>query len=167
MKIKLGELKEGVNRFRFTIPCSQVGLPEEFFKGNLQADIRIDKGGDQLLVRISAETKGSFTCDRCLELFNRSIEGKIDIVFFPSPRDFDSPPNGEVRWSKPQTSEIDLGGDVREALMLALPSKHLCKEDCRGLCPQCGANLNRESCACRERPVDPRWKGLEELLQKD
>jgi len=47
---------------------------------------------------------------------------------------------------------------------LSIPMKLLCREDCQGICPGCGANLNQEACRCGEKPGDPRWEKLRELL---
>ena len=59
--------------------------------------------------------------------------------------------------------KIDLGEVVREQLYLALPMKPLCQEDCKGLCPVCGVNRNRETCSCQQEWVDPRMAALAEL----
>ena len=56
---------------------------------------------------------------------------------------------------------------VREAVILELPMRFLCSEDCKGLCPLCGANLNRGPCACGDREQDPRWEPLKKLLNND
>jgi uncharacterized protein len=61
---------------------------------------------------------------------------------------------------------VDLGPMIREAVVLELPLAPLCREDCRGLCVQCGQDLNEALCAC-EAPVDPRWASLEALRQPD
>ncbi len=60
---------------------------------------------------------------------------------------------------------IDLGPAVREELILAVPGYSVCGEDCRGLCPQCGADRNTRPCECRP-PVDERWAVLEALKTK-
>ncbi|MRR10305.1 DUF177 domain-containing protein, partial [bacterium] len=59
--------------------------------------------------------------------------------------------------------EIDLWPELREAVLLALPLKPLCREDCRGICPACGRDLNEGSCGCREDRGDHRWDKLREL----
>lgn len=61
---------------------------------------------------------------------------------------------------------IDISNDVREYAMLAIPMKNLCKEDCKGLCPRCGKDLNTEQCSCETEKVDPRWLALKELLKQ-
>ena len=59
-----------------------------------------------------------------------------------------------------KTGEVDLTEPLREAVMIALPQKRVCRDDCHGLCPQCGIDLNQESCRCEDESVDPRWDGL-------
>lgn len=63
--------------------------------------------------------------------------------------------------------EIDITALVQEQLTLALPMRPLCKEDCKGLCPKCGANLNMGDCGCRKGPVDLRFAALKNLKIKD
>jgi len=58
---------------------------------------------------------------------------------------------------------VDLDELVREQILLALPSRRLCREECKGLCPTCGADLNAGRCACEQREVDPRWSALADL----
>ena len=60
--------------------------------------------------------------------------------------------------------EIELFPYVEQAIFLALPMKTLCKEDCNGLCPRCGTNLNEKECSCEKSPIDPRLAVLADLL---
>lgn len=62
--------------------------------------------------------------------------------------------------------EIDLENEVRELLILNLPIKPLCREECKGICPGCGKNRNAEECSCTPVPNDPRWEKLREILKK-
>jgi len=55
---------------------------------------------------------------------------------------------------------------VREQVFLSLPARSLCGEDCKGLCPRCGKNLNSESCNCDAAPADPRWSALSDLASR-
>ena len=65
-----------------------------------------------------------------------------------------------------ENGEVDVGDLAYTAFLLAMDTKHLCSEDCKGLCPGCGVNLNREPCRCKKQ-VDPRWAALEQLLDKN
>lgn len=61
---------------------------------------------------------------------------------------------------------LDLGPAIRDAVILSLPLAPLCDEDCKGLCAQCGADLNEASCTCKA-PIDPRWATLDLLRSQD
>ncbi|MFN3694656.1 MAG: YceD family protein, partial [Ignavibacterium sp.] len=65
-----------------------------------------------------------------------------------------------ITYIKRETDKIDFDNDVREFAILAIPMKKLCKEDCKGLCPRCGADLNFEQCTCPKEEIDPRWEKL-------
>jgi len=61
---------------------------------------------------------------------------------------------------------VSFAASVRESLILAVPMKPLCEDDCQGLCQRCGTNLNRASCECPTEPVDPRWNDLKILSEE-
>jgi len=125
------------------------------------------------------------TCSRCLEPFAVPVDAEVDTRFVP-PADFARvtaetaaaaghdagglapDAGGEVLAVAEYRDEaIDLGEVVREQLYLALPMKPLCRPDCQGLCPVCGANRNRESCACRQEWEDPRMAALAEWKSRN
>lgn len=87
-------------------------------------------GGVLVEGRVSARVQGE--CGRCLTSVVQKIECPSLALFFENPRE----------------EELDVTGDVREELLLQLPMALLCSEDCRGLCPECGANLNDGDCSC-------------------
>ena len=101
-------------------------------------------------------------CDRCASEFHRKVEFPIDVVLVTK---LESEEN-EDEWVFPlEGDSADLDDIVRTVFVLNLDSKLLCKEDCKGLCPQCGKNLNDGPCNCRKE-LDPRFAALEQLLEK-
>jgi uncharacterized protein len=78
-------------------------------------------------------------------------------------RDSDDP---DYRIVSPSDVEIDFTADIRDAIILAIPIKILCREDCKGLCPQCGQNLNSETCNCVVKKVNPQWAALSTLKKR-
>lgn len=66
----------------------------------------------------------------------------------------------DFQYLPPDVNIIDLGEDVRQYVILSLPLKMLCKEECAGLCPVCGGNRNRVRCTCTVEETDPRWATL-------
>ncbi len=101
-------------------------------------------------------------CDRCASEFHRKVEFPIDVVLVTK---LESEEN-EDEWVFPlEGDSADLDDIVRTVFVLNLDSKLLCKEDCKGLCPQCGKNLNDGPCICRKE-LDPRFAALKQLLEK-
>jgi uncharacterized protein len=73
----------------------------------------------------------------------------------------------EVVFLHPDTDKIDLDKDIRDYAILAVPMKKLCSENCKGLCPKCGKNLNDDLCDCIEEIIDPRWEVIQKLKTKN
>ena len=117
---------------------------------------RMTGGGFSLRLRFAATLSGP--CMRCLQPAAPSFE--VDS------REVDAPGGGE-EMSSPYVSgeELDLQAWARDALALVLPAQILCREDCAGLCPQCGKDLNAEPHE-HEKAPDPRWAKLRGLFEE-
>jgi len=101
-------------------------------------------------------------CDRCLTRVGREIRADLDVrvvVADEGARKPEPSPEGVVHVASDATV-LDLTDSLRAAVLLEVPIKNVCREDCRGLCPVCGANRNEESCDCRPTANDPRWDAL-------
>ncbi len=158
------------------------------------ADIEVEAinvGGGVILVRGRAKARLPVVCDRCLKPFTLPLEADFEEEYKRTLRpvedaggprgrdddDFESPEDegsGEKAgyWTGDGVvrtfsgSEIQIRPAVQEALTLALPMKVLCREDCKGLCPQCGKDLNLGPCRCQPADGDLRMAPLAELLKK-
>jgi uncharacterized protein len=117
-------------------------------------------------IRLRGEIKASVSapCDRCLN--EVTIRAEIPFDLFYAPADGARDQGGErelferdLDFAVYENDLIDLDEMILEQLELSLPSRVLCREDCRGLCPQCGADLNIEQCQCKPQ-IDPRWRAL-------
>ena len=103
-------------------------------------------------------------CDRCAEEIEKEFLLKVKRILIESLENEDDYDNDEYVIVK--NKELDLDSLVSEEVMLELPSKLLCKEDCKGLCPKCGTNLNVKKCDCKS-DVDPRMEALLQLLDDE
>jgi uncharacterized protein len=108
-------------------------------------------------------------CSRCAEPFTFPVDVPFDLYYLPHA---DNTGEGEVEIEEDDLETafykddvIDLGQLMKEQFYLALPMKPLCAEDCRGLCPQCGANLNQLTCNCVSGWTDPRLDALRSLVK--
>ncbi|MSR64298.1 MAG: DUF177 domain-containing protein [Verrucomicrobiae bacterium] len=102
---------------------------------------------DALLVTGRVWTDGTVRCSRCLQPFSQRLE-VTDFAFH-----------------HPITSEdiVDLTPEIRESILLEIPQKPLCRADCKGLCPVCGIDRNKQSCKCARETKSLRWAGLDDL----
>ena len=120
--------------------------------------------GGTLSLDAKCQAKLRFFCDRCMEPFEKEVQFEIAERF----RKEDAFTDGieENPDILPLSgSMIDLSDLVYHNLFMNLPTKHLCREECKGLCPMCGMNLNHGVCSCDARPVDPRFEVLDSLLK--
>jgi uncharacterized protein len=106
-------------------------------------------------------------CSRCAEAFRLPVDSHFDLRYWPM-AEATTEADAEIREDDLETSyysddQIDLNELMREQFYLALPMKPLCREDCRGLCPQCGTDLNTGACACTPTWEDPRFAALKAL----
>jgi len=132
----------------------------------------IHKDQDRFRLVGTLATTLELRCSRCLEPFAWPVNAAYDLRYLPEgagvPDDEDTEDRelGEDDASATfyQDDGIDLGDLMREQFYLALPMKPLCREDCKGLCPQCGTNLNTDTCQCQIRWEDPRLAGLKALI---
>ena len=115
-----------------------------------------------LLLHYEASSVLHTRCDRCMKEFDQSKTTVGDYMLADEIQDEE---NDDIILL--ENDEFDLGDLVRTMFILDLDTKTLCSEDCKGLCPKCGADLNQGSCGCVIKTVDPRWAALAKLLEKD
>jgi uncharacterized protein len=106
-------------------------------------------------------------CARCLDPVKQDVKREFELLYRPlgvdAGRDEISVTDAEAEIGYYQGEGILLEDVLREQVLLALPMRITCREDCKGLCPQCGKNLNQERCSCNAPVEDPRWNALKEL----
>lgn len=100
-------------------------------------------------------------CRRCLKNVETPVEVELDLLFDPGVQKEEE--QGQVYALEAEAATLDLQPALREQLLLEVPPYPLCREDCKGLCPRCGADLNEETCDCVLEEPDPRWDALREL----
>jgi len=123
-------------------------------------------------IRLRAVWSGDFEilCARCVEPVAMSLSGEFDLIFRPEEADANpgeraiTPDETEIGYY--QESGLLLEDVVREQVLLSLPGRTLCKEDCKGLCSRCGQNLNLATCSCGEAPASPQWNALADLAAR-
>jgi DUF177 domain-containing protein len=130
--------------------------------------LEVEPDGVDVFVRGRLTATVPQTCGRCLEAFPAHLDAALDVRLVPKPSGADSVELGadDLDVDFYDNDELDVTRVVENEATLALPMKPLCREDCRGLCPACGANRNVAPCTCDPRPPDPRLAALRDLAAR-
>jgi uncharacterized protein len=128
----------------------------------LEVELTAREVGDGVLVRGSLRTPVRLSCRRCLEPVQHEVDEHVDLFFAPPMEGEDDEDDGEV-YPLPRGDGLDLTDAVREQVVLAAPEFALCREDCRGLCPTCGADLNQGACSCVPDAAPTPWDALKNV----
>jgi DUF177 domain-containing protein len=115
----------------------------------------LERIGEGVVVRGTVHAPWHAACSRCLQPVEGAIDVHVDELFESAPL------AGETY--QLDEDALDLLPLVRDVLLLELPTAPLCREDCAGICPQCGADWNATACECRTDEPDPRWAALRSL----
>lgn len=164
MLIDVFGLREGSNALRFEEAPDGLRLPERLTpQGPVRMEGSLFRNGEQLVVRAALYYELVAECNRCLEPVGQAMQIPLEVYYEISTSAATEPRDEEVTVISNNTQFIDLTEPAREAMLLAVPLKSLCRQDCRGLCPICGMNLNTGTCACKMDRPDPRWAPLQTL----
>jgi len=183
MRVNIDEIKEAGLRRSWDVDREALDRMVEGDRAGFRA--RAPAHVDALLekierrVRVEAHARAELTvpCGRCLAATPVDVPVDFELTLVPADEyrnagEERDPHQGEAGGSFAATAaeedfytgkEIDLDPILREQVVLALPGYPLCREECKGLCPVCGANLNERECGCERKVVDPRWAKLKDL----
>jgi uncharacterized protein len=172
MQLDLTRYHQGLNHFSRVLQPDDVGQEGEAYRiaEPVHVDMQIHKDKQRFRLVGTVRTRLELSCSRCLEPFSLPIDSSFDLRYLPveaagegsetdrevSEEDLDA--------SVYRDDQIDLNELLREQFYLTLPMKPLCREDCAGLCPQCGTNRNTGTCVCSPQWEDPRLAPLKRLI---
>ncbi len=131
---------------------------------------KIERSGTEVIIKGNIHGTIQQTCSRCLNEFKKEIDLDIFTTFHPVTelREEIYELHGEELEVDFYTGEeIDIDSLIEEEILLSLPMKPLCNEDCKGLCPVCGKDLNYDKCDCPQQNIDERFLKLKNLLLKE
>lgn len=163
MKVRLNSLSDGKQVIDAALDGDEIDLAGLDLCAPVAVTLTIDKGASEIKIDGQLETTARFECDRCLANFSFPIKGTFGLIASYSTADSEINDDDIVPLTA-TTNEIDLTGYVHDMLLLGVPMKLVCREDCRGLCPSCGVNLNETECRCAETAPDPRWEPLKKIV---
>ncbi|MCS7207077.1 MAG: DUF177 domain-containing protein [Dehalococcoidia bacterium] len=165
-------LKEPVGSARvYTLDEEQVRL-DDLLVAPFHSWVRFTRTEKGIWVQARVDTAVASTCSRCLAEFSQRLQFTFDEEFFPTVdvhtgARLPLPPPEQESFTIDAHHLLDLTEVMRQYALVSIPMKPLCRADCRGLCPTCGADLNSGPCTCPAPVSDPRWEALRRLLPPD
>lgn len=171
MQIKVASLDQIGSAISFDQVVAVSRFSQILSVGRDHSPVRVEgtvtKTKSGFMITVKAAMSLTLTCTRCLSPFRYEIETDYADEFVPiEPKKGESDDPFEDVLSVYQGEKIDITALVSELVLVAIPMKIICKQDCQGLCPQCGQNLNERSCSCIIDRPDPRLAKLADLLKK-
>jgi uncharacterized protein len=147
----------------------QINLDDENFRLKNDAEIIGKLEVLETKVNLSGKIKTELEteCSRCLSPINSTLDFSFKVGFVTEDvyqNELETELDDEdLELSIYDGEKIDLNELAQEQILLNLPTQVLCKNDCKGLCPKCGVNLNEKTCDCQTKEIDPRWANLKNL----
>lgn len=170
MIIQVDQITESPKKIRFAETIGELNSSDDLvrdfrFPEVVNVDVAYYRSGRELFFEgwVGGRIEGH--CSRCLKSYSFELENKFNFVLTPDPFSAKSKElnRDEMGLSFYASKEINLFPFIREQVLLALPTRPLCEEGCRGLCPGCGADLNEEPCLCAVSRDDQRTALLRTL----
>jgi uncharacterized protein len=172
--LDLSQMREARDRVDRTFdPTVLPAGQDDAFRVHAPVRLAFDilKDGQQFHLVGRVQSTLALSCGRCLDDIALPVDLPFDLLYLPHAHNAGE---GEVEVEDDDLTtafyrddQIDLGQLVAEQFYLAVPMKPLCRESCRGLCPECGTNLNTANCSCVREWTDPRLEALRALREKD
>jgi uncharacterized protein len=169
VRIELDKLEGQFAKFAHSYSAGELVLDDEHARLVEPAQVtgRINRSGHEVRLRGRIMARAEVDCDRCLRQVIVPVDAGFDVTYVPA-SDYVEQGVAELQEedlgvSVYEDEAIDIDELVREQVLLNIPARALCSEDCRGLCPVCGANRNETPCECESQKTDSRWGALKDI----
>ena len=148
----------------------EVDLPDTDFMGEMYTfktpiSVKGDvtNNGKSLILAVVCSGKMGTQCARCMKDITVDIDFPVEEHLVRSDGEFSE--DEDIITFDGHTVELD--GIIADNLIMNIEGRYLCKDDCKGLCPVCGQDLNEGECGCSREVIDPRWQGLADLMKNE
>ena len=148
------------SQLQLTIDESRCNLSQDLTVDFLRGNLTLTRTDQHILVEGTLKSALSAECVRCLDSFHLPLQVRIEELFALTA----APHVADPLYAVEPDGTIELTLPLREQVLLAQPIKPICQPDCKGLCNQCGKNLNEGPCECNDESIDPRLAALKALL---
>jgi len=163
MKVNIQKLSEGIHEISEEVSIENLGLPQTVKTlGNLKIKAFVDKVEDSFRVKLNVKADLIEQCDKCLTEFESQFDESSEQIYQVGKGEYE---DDDIEVLPDNTRELDLSNLINEVFLINRPIQKTCKEDCRGLCPDCGKNLNLTTCDCKSERIDPRLEKLKSHIK--
>jgi uncharacterized protein len=169
MRIELENLEGGKGDFAHVYNPDDLNTIDERVKLTAPATVngKLRLAGNEIFVNGHVDARAQVECDRCLKPIELPVNADFELEYITG-SEYESSEVAELTEAEMSVSvfdgdAIDVDEIVKEQILLAVPTRMLCREDCKGICPQCGTDRNMGECKCVTEDIDPRWAALKNL----
>jgi len=169
MRIELVNLERGQRDFLHVYQPAELGTVDERLTVIEPVAVKgkVRLAGAEVFVNGHIETRAEVECDRCLKKIELPVSADFDLQYITG-AEYESSAAAELTEDVMSVSvfdgeAIDVDEIVKEQILLAVPTRTLCRPDCKGICPDCGIDKNTGDCECGTEEIDPRWAALKNL----
>jgi uncharacterized protein len=169
MRIELENLEGSKGDFAHVYQPEELNPVDERVSLTAPAAVngKVRLSGNQVFVNGHVEARAQVECDRCLKPVELPVNADFTLEYI-SDSDYQTARAVELTEDEMSVSvfdgeAIDVDEIVKEQILLAVPTRMLCREDCKGICPECGTDRNTGECNCVTKEIDPRWAALKNL----
>lgn len=137
----------------------------------VHAKLSVSLAGDRVSVRGEMTAALSIVCCRCAHAYSSDLDKAFDLDYWPDPEVSRENEEIELEYGDLDVGfyrdgVLDLSAVISEQIVLEIPMKPVCRENCKGLCARCGADLNEDKCDCGPGPLDPRLEALRDIKKQ-
>ena len=169
MRIELENLEGGKGEFAHVYQPEDLNPVDERVNLTAPASVsgKVRLAGNEVFVNGHVEARATVECDRCLQPVEAAVNADFALEYITG-SEYESSGTAELTEAEMSVSVfdgdgIDVDEIVKEQIVLAVPTRMLCREDCKGICPECGTDRNTGDCNCATSDIDPRWAALKNL----
>ena len=169
MRIELENLEGGKGDFAHVYQPDELNPVDERVRLTAPAAVtgKVRLSGNEVFVSGHVDTQAQVECDRCLQPVEAPVSSDFALEYITG-SEYESSEVAELTEAEMSVSvfdgkAIDVDEIVKEQILLAVPTRMLCREDCKGICPECGIDRNTGECSCVANDIDPRWAALKNL----
>lgn len=170
MRIELENLEGGKGDFAHVYRPEDLNPVDERISLSGPATVggKVRHAGNEVFVNGHVETRAQVECDRCLQPVEIPVNTDFALEYVTG-SEYEAARAVELTEAEMSIAvfdgeAIDIDEIVKEQVVLTVPTRMLCREDCKGICPECGADRNSGECSCSTNDIDPRWAALKKLI---